>query len=232
MNKIHCSLSYHNMELDKVESFCLGVKAGYFGHNPPFTVLPLTELAYEDLIKDYVFTRAAYVNGGELQKGPFLLAKAALMEATDSLASATDKVAKGDAAIITLAGFEPTKTGNSEGVKPGQCVVTVKRGIAGELISNCALVTGAKHYGCIMVEGGALPDWVTISADGKIVIDASEFTPGPDPSKITGAQFDLTDQREKHFTGLKHDATYYFYYYAVNATGVGPLSEVVSMVCW
>ena len=224
------------MELDKVDSFCLGVKAGYFGHNPPFTVLPLTELAYEDLIKDYVSTRAAYVNGGELQKGPFLLAKAALMEATDSLASATDKVAKGDPDIITLAAFVPTKAGSSEGVKPGQCVVTVKRGMAGELISNCALLPGAKHYGCIVAEGAPLPDWFVINADGKIIVDASKFNPdpnpNPEPSKITGIQFDLTDQREKHFTGLKHDATYYFYYYAVNATGVGPLSEVVSIVCW
>ncbi len=45
MKKIHCSLSYHNMPLDEVESFALGIEAGYFGNNPPFTVLRFTQVA-------------------------------------------------------------------------------------------------------------------------------------------------------------------------------------------
>lgn len=227
--KSHCSLSYHNMPLDQVENFALGVKAGYFGNNPPFTLLPFTESDYNDRISKYVETRADYVNGGLTQKGPFLLAKTNLMDATDKLAFEVDKVANGDADIITLAGFVPTKSGSSGGDKPTQPVVTVKRGISGELIATCAQVPGAKHYGCIVTEGAPLPPFINITADGKIVIKGTDVAPVPE---VTGLMVDLTDQREKHFTGLKHDATYYFYYYAVNASGVSPLSEVVSMVAW
>ena len=235
MNKIHCSLSYHQTPPDEVESFALGIKAGYFGNNPPFTVQPFTELFFEGLITDYVNKRAAYVNGGETQKGPFLLAKTALMNAMDSLAIETDKIALGDTEIIILAGFTPTQAAG-ESTKPEQCVVTVKRGIAGELIPGCAIIDNAKHYGCIMTEGAPLPEGVIINGDGRIVWNVE--TPEPVPGALaaepmfTSLQLDLTDQRVKHFLNLKHDVMYYFYFYAVNAKGVVPLSEVVSMVCW
>lgn len=233
--KSHCSLSYHNMPLDEVESFALGIEAGYFGNNPPFTVLPFTQVAYHGKIDAYVAKRAEYVNGGSAQKGPFLLAKKALMADTDTLADEVDLKANGNPDIIILAGFTPTKT-PSDGSKPGQCVVTVKKGIAGELIATCEIVPGAKHYGCIMTEGGELPPWFTINAEGRIIVDQSHWAPpttlAVEPGKIRSLQFDLTDQREKRFTGLTHDAFYYFYYYAVNAKGVGPVSEVVSIVCW
>ena len=232
--KSHCSLSYHNMALDQVESFALGVKAGYYGHNPPFTVLPIIEAALQILIANYTNKRADYINGGAAQKGPFLIAKADLMSALDSLANQTDIVADGDEPTIILAGFVPTKGGHSPATKPVQCVVTVKKGITGELISTCAPVPSAKHYGCIMLEGGQLPDGVVINADGRVVWQSKDPQPNMNQqdTKITGVWVDLTDQREKHFTGLKHDAVYYFYYYAVNAAGVSQLSEVVSMVCW
>ena len=233
--KSHCSLSYHNMPLDEIENFALGVKTGYFGNNPPFVVLPFTESAYNDLILKYVEKRSEYVNGGLAQKGPFLLAKTDLMEATDKVAAEVDKVADGNEEIIILAGFVPTKSGSSGGDKPGQPVVTVKRGISGELIATCAQVAGAKHYGCIVTEGAPLPSFVSITADGKIVIKGTDVAPvpgaAPEP-EVTALMVDLTDQREKHFTGLKHDAIYYFYYYAVNTSGVSALSEVVSMVAW
>jgi hypothetical protein len=235
MAKIHCSLSYHKLPFDKVEPFAEGVKTGFYTHNPPFTVLPLTESAYEALITEYSNKRNDYVNGGAAQKGPFLIAKTALMDGTDLLAEEVDKKANGDAEIIILAGFEPTKA-PGETTKPGQCVVTIKRGIAGELIATCEPIAGVTNYGCIMVEGGALPAWFTINSDGRIIVDQSSWEPptsvAEEPGKVKSIQFDLTNQREKHFAGLTHDAVYYFYYYAVNAKGVGPISEVVSMVCW
>ena len=230
----HCSLNYHDLPLNEVENFALGVKAGYYGNNPPFDVLTLTEVAFTALITDYVNKRGAYVSGGLAQKGPFLIAKTALMDGLDFLAGEVDKKALGNKDIIILAGFVPTDTTNSSNVKPGQGTVTIKRGIAGELIATCSLVPGAKHYGCIMVEGGQLPNFITINADGMVVVQRTDPPQNfnGDDSKITGVWVDLTDQRVKHFTGLKHDAIYYFYFYAVNATGVGPFSEVVSMVCW
>lgn len=235
MNRIHCSHSYHQLAHNKVETFAEGIIEGFYGNNPPFTVQPKTQAEYEALIATYELRRVAYEKGGSAQKGDFLIAETALMEATDSIAQETDKVAKGDKEIIILAGFEPTKE-DSEGTKPGQCVVTVKRGMAGELIPTCAVIENAKHYGCIMTEGAPLPEGVIITASGRIVWNGNEPMPPSPPASpgmmFTGLQLDLTMQREKHFTDLKHDVTYYFYYYAVNATGVGPLSEVVSIVCW
>ncbi|MGE0637303.1 MAG: hypothetical protein AB7G44_16200 [Bacteroidia bacterium] len=232
MKNPHASLSYHELPATELKTFADGVATGYYGNNPPFTIQPVTLAVFQALISDYEEKRSDYENGGEDQKGPFLLAKAALINALDQLAAETDKVAINNKDTIILAGFTPTKT-PGETVKPGQGTVTVKRGIAGELISTCSIVEGAKHYGCIMTEGAPLPNWVTISADGRIVLETNNPMPDPMPGLTpVSVQLDFTDQREKHFLGLKHDVTYYFYFYAVNAKGVGPLSEAVSMVCW
>lgn len=238
MSQIHCNKEYHRTSNPELKIFADGVRNGYYGNNPPFTVLPLPLPAFQALIEDYENKLSDYENGGETQKGPFLLAKTALIDALDLLATETDKVANGDSELIILAGFEPTKT-KGETVKPGQTTVTVKRGIANELISTCALLEGAKHYGCIVTEGAPLPEDIVIDGNGRIVWATSSsptpMPPSPTPGPVTSPTrvfLDFTAQREKHFTDLIHDVTYYFYYYAVNAKGVGPLSEVVSMVCW
>ena len=231
MDKIHSSLTYHKDTFEELVPFCSGVANGYFDNDPPFTVHPFTKVAYQGMITDFDTKHTDYVNGGLAQKGPFLLSKTALMDATDLLATETDKVAAGDAEIIVLAGFVPTKT-KGEGAKPGQCVLKVTRSIAGGFTTNCPLIAGAKHYGCLVTEGAPKPDWVVISDGGKVVVDFNHPAPPVPGPEMTGFIVDLTDQREKHFLNLKPGVTYYFYYYAVNATGVGPLSEVVSMVCW
>lgn len=237
MKKVHCSRAYRKTADSKLKNFADGIAAGFYANNPPFTDLPVTLIVFLALIADYDTKFSAYDNGGETQRGPFLVSKAALIDALDLIALETDEVADGNPDIIILAGFTPTKT-PGETVKPGQTVVTVKRGIAGELIATCEKLVGAKHYGCIMTEGAALPDWVVIDASGRIILETNNPVPGPMPGPSPGpaspasVQLDFTDQREKHFTNLTHDVTYYFYFYAVNSKGVGPLSEVVSIVCW
>jgi hypothetical protein len=224
MAKSRCSREYRRLGLDVLDVFALGVKTGVFTHDPPFTAPPMTESEFDDLIQAYPTMRSAYVQGGLAQKGDFLNAKAALLDGIDELADYVDEVADGDENIITNAGFVPTDITKTPAVKAGQPVVTVKRGIAGELFASCEKIAGVIYYGCIMTIGAALPDGVFLTPDGKL---AFEGTPG-----TTRMAFDLTKQREKHFTGLTHDETYYFYFYAVNAAGVSPLSEVVSIVCW
>ncbi len=83
-----------------------------------------------------------------------------------------------------------------------------------------------------MTEGAPLPGGSIIDSDGRLA-----WIVNPDPGTGTGIEFvsiqiDFTTQRVKSFKNLKHDVTYYFYFFAVNATGVGPVSEVVSIVCW
>ena len=137
-----------------------------------------------------------------------------------------------DAAAVEECGLKPRETGHTPATIPAQPVVTVKRGTLGELIPSCVAVPGAKHYGCIMTENGTLPEGLILTPDGKLVAQWDNKNMNMAQPQITGLQIDLTEQRIKHFTGLKHDATYYFYFYAVNAAGVSILSEVVSMVCW
>jgi len=223
MNKIRVSLSFHNTPNDQLKTFAEGVGTGYIGNPTTFPVQPYPAATWAGLINTYDTTYTAYENGGESQKGAFLLARTALMDALDELADETDEVADGDKDKIILAGFTPTKA-PGETVKPEQCVVEVKRGIAGELITTCEKIDNARHYGCIMVAGAVLPAGVVIDGNGRVVLPAGTL-----PNTLV---FDLTDQRKKNFTDLVHDTTYYFYYYAVNAKGVGPLSEAVSMVCW
>ncbi len=232
MKKVHCSRAYRKTAASKLKTFADGIAAGYYANNPPFTILPETLAVFLALVTDYDTKLSAYDNGGETQRGPFLVSKTALISVLDLIAIETDKVADGNTDLIILAGFTPTKI-PGESVKPGQTVVTVKRGIAGELIATCEKLVGAKHYGCIMTEGALLPEWVVIDANGRIVLETNNPMAGPTPGPTpTSVQLDFTEQREKHFLNLTHDVTYYFYYYAVNAKGVGPLSEVVSMVCW
>ncbi len=231
---IRCNKEYRRMALTILKTFADGIVTGYYGNNPPFTVLPVTLVDFQALIDDYEAKRSAYESGGEDQKGPYLVAKDALIDALDLLSPETDKVADGDVAVIILAGFEPTKE-RGETNKPGQGIVTVKRGIAGELIATCSIVDEARHYNCILSEGAPLPEWVVIDANGRLMVTEQPAPgPGPDPmpANPVSVQLDFTDQRVKHFLDLTHDVTYYFYFFAVNAKGVGPLSEGVSMVCW
>ena len=138
-----------------------------------------------------------------------------------------------DAAAVEECGLKPRDTGHTPATKPAQPVGSVKRKGVGALTASCALIDGAKHYGCIMTENGPLPDGLTLTPDGKLVAQWNKNNNmNMAQPQITGIQIDLTDQRVKNFAGLTHDATYYFYFYAVNAAGVSILSEVVSIVCW
>lgn len=62
--------------------------------------------------------------------------------------------------------------------------------------------------------------------------DASA-TPG---SAASGVKYilDLNKGRKKNFTNMQIGTTYYLYYWAMNAAGVSPMSDVVSkkMVKW
>lgn len=140
-----------------------------------------------------------------------------------------------DDAAVEQCGLRPRDGSQTPSTKPTQPVVKVKRGETTELISSCAGIAGVKSYGCIVIEGAPLPDFITINADGRVVVmDLEEegSEPAPGEAKITGVIADLTSQRIKKFTGLRPGRTYYFYYYAVNAAGVSLLSAPVSMVCW
>jgi hypothetical protein len=128
-------------------------------------------------------------------------------------------------ADVEYCGLKPRDNTRTPATLAEQPVASVKRGIANQLLPSCNKIDGANYYGCIMVIGAALPEGTFLSADGKLVFEGNA---GPTPKIV----FDLNQQREKKFSGLQHDETYYFYFYAVNSAGVSPLSEGISIVCW
>ncbi len=138
-----------------------------------------------------------------------------------------------DDAAIEQCGLKPRDAKPTPTNKPDMPMATIKRGVPGELIATCGILPKAKYYGCLMLEGGQLPNWLRIDPDGKIALtNMNQISSDAHFSKVTGFQFDLNEKRMKRFAGLKPGATYYFYFYAVNNAGVSPLSEVVSVMCW
>lgn len=139
-----------------------------------------------------------------------------------------------DESDVEECGLKPRDTTHTPAAKPATPVVKVKRAETTELVSSCAGVQGAKGYNCIVTENAPLPDAIQINEQGRIIFPTRQDA---EKSMEPGAELglvilDLTTQRVKKFSGLKPGTTYYFYYYAINASGVSMLSAPVSIVCW
>lgn len=230
----HCSLSYHHLGIDVLDVFSVGVRDGVFNNKPPFDAPPTDKDTFQKFIDSYINTRGAYVQGGLAQKGPFQEAKAALLKTLDTFADFVDGIAKGNVNIITLGGFVPTKIGSTEHHAPEQPkAAQIKRGATGELFAEVPVVAGAEWYGCIVFAGMPMPSALSLNAVGQLVV-AQNKPQNPEmkmPETNIIALFDLNKNRKKKFSGLQSHVTYYFYFYAANATGVSPLSEVSSLEC-
>lgn len=141
-----------------------------------------------------------------------------------------------DDTAIEECGLKPRDTSHTPATKPGQPVAKAKRAEQGAIIGSCEIQPEAKRYCCIVTEGAPLPDGIAINEQGRFVWSNNK-NPNPDPNppkqnELTGIIIDFTDQRVKKFTGLKHDVTYYIYFFSSNTAGVSILSEPVSIVCW
>jgi hypothetical protein len=237
MKKIRCSVGYHVAKLDVIPVFAAGVRDGIYNNIVPFAMPPMLIAIFQALIDDYINKRAAYKQGGLAQKGPFLVAKQNLMIGLDRMSEYVDTVANGDANVITLSGFVPTKGTTTEVPAPAQPTgVKVARGTTGILLAECDKQAQAVSYGCIMTTGAALPDSVIMNGKGQLVISSPD-SPGTGPSVPLGppaslvGSVDLNQNRKKEFLNLEPGTTYYFVFFAVNASGVSPLSISASLMC-
>jgi hypothetical protein len=236
MKKIRCSVSFHRLRVGLVNEFGVGVRDGIYSHADVFVTPAIAEVAFQALLTDDYNKRIAYENGGPAQEGDYKAAREALMDALDIFAEYVDSIADGDENIILMSGFEPTKGYNSERPKPEQVTgVEIKRGAPGVLIAECDKQDVAIYYGCILSAGQPLPPEIIISQAGQIKIGGDSSPNPPDPA--TGSEtegygiIDLTIHRRKEFTNLTPGVIYYFVFYAVNAQGVGSVSNAVSIMC-
>lgn len=233
---IRCSLSFHKLKLDTIPVFAGGIRDGVYNNPTFFVTPPITQVQFQGQLDDYNNTRSAYVQGGLAQKGPFLHAKSQLINTLDTMAEYVNSVALGDANLITLAGYVPTKGGKSETPAPVQATgVTVSRGTTGILLAECAKQDVAVSYCCIMTVGQPLQAGIVINEAGQMAIS------GEEPAKpeamalaaalTAGGVIDFNLNRKKKFINLTPGTTYYFVFFAINASGVGELSASVSAMC-
>lgn len=232
--KVRSSFAYHSIKPDLLTTFALGIRDGIFNNPTIYNTPPMTIIVYQVLIDNYTNARAAYKQGGLAQKGDYELAKQALMAALDQLAVYVNGIASGNPALITEAGFVPTKGNKTQVVAPLQPLLpTLTRGLPGELYADCAPADGVDGWGGLLVANNPIPEGMGINELGQIVafsnVSTAGHTPGPTPGPGS-IQFiqDLNKARRKKFTGLAIGTTYYFYMWAMNAGGVSPLSVVVS----
>jgi hypothetical protein len=149
------------------------------------------------------------------------------MAALDQLAVYVNGIALGNPALITEAGFVPTKGNISPIAKPNQPqFVTLTRGLPGELYADCEPAAGVDSTGGILIANEPIPEGMGINELGQIVVvESASPSPGPSPAPGSVRYIqDLNKARRKKFTGLQIGVTYYLYMWAMNAGGVSPLS--------
>lgn len=247
MSNSKCLMTFKKLKIDEKDTFAVGVRDGIFNNPTIFNSPPLTLPLFDGLITMFINKRGAYKAGGNLQRGDYEMANMALIDGLVSMARYVDTVAMGNAAIIWTSGFRPSKGSSSQQPAPGQMIgVTVKRGSTGVLMGECANDSVVDFYGCIITEGAPLPEGFKIDAAGQIWLrpnDSAGINPETgeaitvrglfaSQAQVKGAAFSLTKGRKKKFIGLTAGMTYYFYFYGVNAQGVGALSEPKSIICW
>ena len=240
MRPVRCSLSFHRSKIDVLDVFAVGVRDGIYTNATIFVTPPITEVDFQQAIDLYMNTRGAYKQGGKAQKGPFFAAKDALMATLDTTATYVDGIALGDANIITIAGYVPTKAVASATPAPSQLTkIELSRGISGQLLAECENQKMVDAYVCIMSVGEPLPDGAGITEGGQLTVGDAMVTPKPEEGepevKSLGkvvAVFDFNKTRKKKYKGLTPGTTYWFYFFGINSAGVGDLSQGKSIVCW
>jgi len=238
MTLIKCLLSFKKLKVTQRPYFAQGVKDGIYGNATTFATPPMTEAAFELLITNYVATRGTLDNGGSAQRPAWEMAIKSLLDALVTTANYVDTVANGDANIIILAGYTPSKGNSSSVAKPVKIegVTLVRSEVSGTLVADCAKQEGVNSYVCVLTQSQPLPPQIVILTTGQVVITEVPTPPtpaptGPEPTKSMGVYVDLNQNRKKTFAGLVPLQTYYCVYFGINAGGVGPLSDPVSVIC-
>ena len=164
---------------------------------------------------------------GGAQKPAYQASKAALLSAMDDQADYVDSIANGDPNKIILGGFVPTKGTKSEVPTPTELfAIRIWRGAAGVLIAECEAQPYVETFICVLSAGAPLPPNVYLNLEAGQLMFNGGPTPGP-----TAGRIDCNPSRRKEFTNLTPGVIYYVTFFGVNASGVGPLSVPVGLLC-
>src|SRR5688572_6126075 len=124
MTQLHCSVDYHEFNGADLETKGHAVSTGIYDHNPPFVAPPFTKAAFDAKVEAVHNTYEAYKNNlGPVTKGNYLIARANLIADMDTLGQFVDALPGVNEGMILLAGFTPTKTGETSAVIPDVPVI-------------------------------------------------------------------------------------------------------------
>jgi len=238
MSGIRCSHYFHSIKVNDFPVFAGGVRDGIYNNAITFVNPPISQVDFQALLDSYNNTRYAYEQGGIAQRGPYRDAKIALMKALDELADYVDGIADGNANIITLAGYVPTKSSRSATPEPADPIgISLKRASSGVLLAECATQDNTVSYGCILTANYPLEGNVIMNEKGQLLFLDDSDPKNPNESAITPLQimiqgvFDCNPGRKKEFKNLNPGTTYYVVFYAANSAGVSEFSKTVSLMC-
>src|SRR5665213_1469231 len=116
---IHCSLSYHSLSDDLLDTFAIGSKNNMIKTEnlSLFTGRPVSDTDMGTIIGNHSSAYVAYKMGGVNQQPAYTTARAALITALDSIADFINGLVKNnqDAANATIVagGFVPTKANST-----------------------------------------------------------------------------------------------------------------------
>jgi len=217
---------FHTAKVNDVPDYITRVQNGILGDPHDFPSPSFTQIT-SDLIKNnYLKYHSAFSRGGTAQKPNWIAAQTAAMAFLDDGADYTDEIAKGDPLLIIRAGYKPTHYSPDELMGPTaphqpQSITVEKDTNAGEIEAYSEKYPEGVIIGCIICEGAPLPAGSYMHANGQLKL-----------AKATGAIIlSVSPQRKKTFTDLTPEVRYYIYFYASNAHGTSPLSEVVNILC-
>ena len=213
-----CKLNFRQFSATGLDTFSQLVLAGIYENTTPFATPPIDEANYKAKQQDFLAAYVEYDKYGPVKKTNYLNAKKAMVNILNTLAVYVDSVAFGDASIIILSGFEPSR----EQPQPSQPVpqinnFSVKRSDSiGEIVINIASLTnyGMVNYGCVCVEGQPLAEISIVN--GQLVF----------PQGGPVVRYDLNKTRRKVFSNLTVGKIYYFYVFGINSVSVSPISGV------
>ena len=224
MSKIYayCLRNYRTASFEFIAALLLAVAKGILGNILTFVDAPFTQVEADAIYKAFVQTHSDYKTG-LTTKANWLLQLKNAIAFLDKIALYVEGIAKGDSIIITLSGFTPTHLADDAGQVPGQAksVIQDKNTISGQIKVSCETFGNKVTYGCLLSEDLAMPSDFYIRDDGQFAILATYPT----------VHFNLSRGRIKIFNNLTVNKKYFVYFFVINATGVGPLSEPITINC-
>lgn len=222
MTKVRCLLTYRSLSNKNLIQFCSLVASGVYTNTSVFTAPTVPVDDFNTNLTKFSEAVAKYDNAPKIEKTNMLNARSTMLGTVDKLREYVDSTAHGDASIIILAAYTPSKA-TSEKSKPV------------ELTNDFALkrtdISGQAEV-IIDYKGTGTPQWyfVICSTEATLpntLVENGVLNFGALPD---GVFVDVNKSRRKLFTNLSSGVTYYFYALVANTINVSLLSDPKSLV--